>query len=177
MKWVPIALVLLAAACGSKTKKETLPDGTASRSRDHREKKQAMNEEKKQPDRQDEGDWNRDPSFGPIYFDFDSATLRPEARDTLERLADYMKQNPGVTVVISGHADERGTEEYNIALGEERARAARDYLKRLGVDVARVRVISYGETRPAVQGSDEGAWSRNRRDEFELSGTGRTATR
>lgn len=175
MKWVPIALVLLAAACGSKTKKETLPDGTASRSRDHREKKQAMNEEK--PDRQDEGDWNRDPSFGPIYFDFDSATLRPEARDTLERLADYMKQNPGVTVVISGHADERGTEEYNIALGEERARAARDYLKRLGVDVARVRVISYGETRPAVQGSDEGAWSRNRRDEFELSGTGRTATR
>jgi len=102
----------------------------------------------------------------PIYFDFDSAALKPESRETLARLADYLEKNPRATVTITGHTDERGTTEYNVALGEQRARAARDYIVRLGVEESRVAVISYGKERPAVEGTGEGVWARNRRDEL-----------
>lgn len=103
---------------------------------------------------------------GPIYFDFDRSDLRPEAREELRRKAEVLRSFPEVRVRIEGHADERGTVEYNLALGERRADAARRFLIDLGIDPDRITTVSYGEERPAVEGQNEAAWSRNRRDEF-----------
>jgi len=98
-----------------------------------------------------------------VYFDFDSSALLADAQGTLARQAAFLKMYPAVKITIEGHADERGTREYNLALGERRASAARDYLLAQGIDSARVRIISYGKERPAVQGSNEAAWAKNRR--------------
>jgi peptidoglycan-associated lipoprotein len=107
------------------------------------------------------------PPTDPIYFDFDTSLIKDESKLTLQTIADYMERNPGATVTIGGHTDERGTTEYNLALGDQRAKASHDYLVRLGVDPSRIRTISYGEERPAKIGHDESTWSKNRRDEFE----------
>jgi peptidoglycan-associated lipoprotein len=101
-----------------------------------------------------------------IYFDFDSAELTPMAQDVLVRKADWLRANPMASVIIEGHCDERGTAEYNLALGERRANAARDLVVDLGISDARVSTISYGEERPADMGSNEEAWAKNRRDVF-----------
>ena len=101
-----------------------------------------------------------------VYFDFDQFTLSSEARQTLANNAKYLQANSGVQVVIEGHCDERGSDEYNLALGESRALAAKNYLVSLGVNETRLSVISYGEEKPAVMGSDEDAWAQNRRAEF-----------
>ena len=101
-----------------------------------------------------------------VYFDFDKANLRPEAKELLKVNAQVLKDNPDVTVSIEGHCDERGTVEYNLALGERRANAARQYLVDMGVAAARIRTISYGEERPADPGHNEGAWAKNRRAAF-----------
>ena len=103
-----------------------------------------------------------------IYFDFDSFDLKPEAREKLQALADVMKENSDFRLLIEGHTDDRGTEEYNLALGERRARAAYEFLILLGVGTGRLQIISYGEEYPAVQGQNETAWARNRRDEFKI---------
>jgi peptidoglycan-associated lipoprotein len=102
----------------------------------------------------------------PIYFDFDRSELRSEAREVLNQKAEAMRQFPDIRVRIEGHADERGTVEYNLALGERRAEAARQYLIDLGIDPDRMTTVSYGEERPAVPESNEAAWAQNRRDEF-----------
>lgn len=101
-----------------------------------------------------------------IFFDFDRFDLRPEARETLQRKAGTLRAYPDVRILIEGHADERGTVEYNLALGERRANTARAYLIDLGIDPDRMTTISYGEERPLVDGHNEAAWSQNRRDEF-----------
>lgn len=101
-----------------------------------------------------------------IFFDFDRSELKEDARETLRRKAETLRRFPEIAVRIEGHADERGTVEYNLALGERRAEAARTYLIDLGIDPDRLTTISYGEERPLVQGSNEAAWSQNRRDEF-----------
>ena len=101
-----------------------------------------------------------------VFFGFDEYTLTAESQGTLDRVAAWMQANPGVTVNVEGHADERGTREYNLALGERRANAAMDYVAALGVDPSRMRTVSYGEERPAVIGSNEGAWAQNRRAVF-----------
>ena len=98
-----------------------------------------------------------------VYFDYDSAVLDGNSQATLFRQAAFLKGNPSLTVTIEGHCDERGTREYNLALGERRAAAARDYLLAQGVDPARIRVISYGKERPVAAGSNETSWSKNRR--------------
>jgi len=98
-----------------------------------------------------------------VFFDFDKSTLKPAGRATIERWAAWLKTYPGNKVLIEGHCDERGTREYNLALGERRANAAREYLVSLGVDPNRVRTISYGKERPAVPGSNEEAYAQNRR--------------
>jgi len=98
-----------------------------------------------------------------VFFDFDKSDLKPEARRTIERWAAFFKQNANATVTIEGHADERGTREYNLGLGERRANAAKNYLVSLGIEARRVATISYGKERPAVLGSNEAAWSQNRR--------------
>ena len=98
-----------------------------------------------------------------VNFDFDSAELTVSARSTLNRQAAFLSLNPDLMIVIEGHADERGTREYNLALGDRRATAVRDYLVAKGINSARVRSVSYGKERPVVAGSDEAAWAKNRR--------------
>jgi peptidoglycan-associated lipoprotein len=97
------------------------------------------------------------------FFDFDKSDLRPEARRTIQLWSDFLKKYPNASVTIEGHCDERGTREYNIALGERRAAAARNFLVSLGIDAKRISTISYGKERPAVIGSNEAAWAQNRR--------------
>ncbi|MGC6484477.1 MAG: peptidoglycan-associated lipoprotein Pal [Candidatus Puniceispirillales bacterium] len=98
-----------------------------------------------------------------VLFDYDSSALSGDAKSTLAAQAAFLKQNPSVRITVEGHCDERGTREYNLALGERRASAARDYLVAQGVDAARIRTISYGKERPAVIGSNNTAWAQNRR--------------
>jgi peptidoglycan-associated lipoprotein len=106
-------------------------------------------------------------SLEKIYFDFDSFILSPAARDSLKKNADYLLNgNKSIKVRIEGSCDERGSDEYNLALGEKRAKAALDYLTTLGVQADRLSFISYGEEKPADPGHDEAAWAKNRRDEF-----------
>jgi peptidoglycan-associated lipoprotein len=102
----------------------------------------------------------------PAFFDLDSYTLRSDAREALDRNAKLLRDNPTVRVTIEGHCDERGTVEYNQALGERRAQAARDYMVAAGIDASRMDIISYGKERPFDLGHDEGAWQQNRRAHF-----------
>lgn len=101
-----------------------------------------------------------------VYFDFNEATLRDDARDALMRNAEYLKSNPAVQVEIQGNCDERGSAEYNLALGMRRAEVAKQYLSDMGVDVSRLRTVSYGEENPVVRGATEVAWEKNRRGDF-----------
>lgn len=104
----------------------------------------------------------------PVYFDFDQAGIRADQISRLERNADYMKANPSRNLVIEGNSDERGTNEYNLALGERRALNAKNYLIELGVEEYRIRTLSFGEERPLFTGQTEFDWSQNRRDDFVL---------
>lgn len=108
--------------------------------------------------------------LGDVYFDFDEAALRQDARDRLARNAEFLRSRPEFQVQIEGHCDERGTSEYNLALGERRAQATRDYLVSLGVAAGRLRTVSYGEERPACPESAESCWQLNRRARFLLVG-------
>jgi len=101
-----------------------------------------------------------------VYFDYDSSSLTPSALQILSENAEKIKQVPNVIIQIAGHCDERGTQEYNLALGERRALAVREYLRQLGVSGDRMISISFGEENPAVLGSNEAAWAKNRRCEF-----------
>ena len=98
-----------------------------------------------------------------VFFGFDEYNLTAEARATVERQAEWLKANPSVTVSVEGHADERGTREYNLALGDRRATAVKNYLVTLGVSASRVEGISYGKERPVALGHNDDAWSQNRR--------------
>jgi peptidoglycan-associated lipoprotein len=104
--------------------------------------------------------------FADIFFDYDKANLREDARLTLEGNARSLVQHPEVKVLLEGHCDERGTVEYNLALGDRRAQSVKDFLVEFGVDARRVTTISYGEERPFAQGHDESAWSQCRRVHF-----------
>lgn len=108
--------------------------------------------------RAQERGWIRD-----AYFSFDAFTLTPESQDNLAISAAWLKGHPEFKLVIEGHADERGTEQYNLALGEKRANAAKDYLVALGIPASKIRTVSYGEERPFATGSNESAWAKNRR--------------
>jgi peptidoglycan-associated lipoprotein len=98
-----------------------------------------------------------------VLFGFDSYELTSDAKSILDNQASFLASNPSVRITIEGHCDERGTREYNLALGESRASATRDYLVAQGVNPARIKIISYGKERPAVIGSNEDAWRFNRR--------------
>lgn len=98
-----------------------------------------------------------------VFFDFDQFSLESEAREGVERWAAWLKTYPSVSVTLEGHADERGTREYNLALGERRANAAREYMVSLGLDPNRLRIVSFGKERPAVAGSVDSAYAQNRR--------------
>ena len=104
-----------------------------------------------------------------IFFDFDKSDLKPEAQAVLEKKAAWLRAHPQYNVRVEGHCDERGTNEYNLALGERRAMTAFKFLNALGISADRMSTISYGEERPLDAGHHEGAWSQNRRDEFKLT--------
>ena len=103
-----------------------------------------------------------------IYFDFDKYNLKPPAIKKLDKTADWLSKNPNVRIRIEGHCDERGTNEYNLALGDRRANSAKKYLINLGISPERISTISYGEERPVDPGHNEAAWAKNRRDEFKI---------
>jgi peptidoglycan-associated lipoprotein len=104
-----------------------------------------------------------------IYFDFDQYELKPESTQALTDLVTYLKANPGLKVQVCGNCDERGTNEYNIALGDKRAKAAQEYCITQGIDPQKISTISYGEEKPADPGHSEEAWAKNRRDDFVFS--------
>jgi peptidoglycan-associated lipoprotein len=110
----------------------------------------------------------KEDQFQTVYFDFDKYTLRPDAKAALDNNYKLLTEYGDAIVKIEGHCDERGTVEYNLSLGEKRARAAMEYLVGLGISANRISIISYGKERPAVMGSDEAAWSKNRRGEFRI---------
>lgn len=110
--------------------------------------------------------------MAPINFDFDRSDLRPDARATLDAKIPILLANANVTVRVAGHADERGSSEYNLALGQRRAATAKRYLVERGIAEGRIETTSFGEERPVCTESNEGCWSQNRRDEFEITGGG-----
>ncbi len=107
------------------------------------------------------------PVLGDIFYDFDSSAVSTEAQDQLRQNATWLKNNAAPSVTIEGHCDERGTDEYNIALGERRANSAKEYLTTLGVSSSRLSTVSYGEERPFDPAHNEEAWAKNRRAHFE----------
>jgi len=112
------------------------------------------------------GDLDTKVELGRIHFEFDKYRLTDEAKEVLADNARVLKNNSKVRILIEGHCDERGTVEYNLALGERRAQAARSYLIELGVPESRISIISYGKERPLEYGQNESTWAKNRRDEF-----------
>jgi len=116
----------------------------------------------------DTGISRRDPIDEDIYFLYNSAALSPAAQEALGRKAEWLRSYPNVSVIIEGHCDERGTNAYNMALGDRRAESVKAFLANLGISRSRMTTISYGEERPAVQGHSEAAWSKNRRAHFIL---------
>ncbi len=111
--------------------------------------------------------------FEYIYFDFDKYEIKPEARKTLQSIAEVMKANPGYALRIEGNCDERGTVEYNLALGERRAASAMQYLTALGIDENRISTISYGKEKPVDPGHNEAAWAKDRNDHFTVKQQGK----
>ncbi len=103
-----------------------------------------------------------------VYFEFDKSDLSDATRAVLRSNASWMKTNQEYAIVVEGHCDERGTIEYNLALGQRRANSVREYLVSLGIPTSRLRIISYGEERPAMQGSNDSAWAKNRRAHFRV---------
>jgi peptidoglycan-associated lipoprotein len=113
-------------------------------------------------------DWRSISEVKTVYFDYDSKTMLPDSMNILKTNAEYLKNTPDVDIMVSGHCDERGTTEYNLALGQKRAAAVRDYYVKLGIPAGRVATISFGEEQPIDPGHDEQAWSKNRRAETKV---------
>jgi len=107
-----------------------------------------------------------------IHFDYDKSSVRPDDAGTLDQKVAILQANPELKIRVHGHCDERGSDEYNLALGNRRAQAAKQYLVSHGIDASRIETQSWGEEKPLVDGHDESAWSQNRRDEFEIIGGG-----
>ena len=108
-------------------------------------------------------------TFTEVYFDYNSSDIRSNAKDVLAKISRWLDSNSAKHLLIEGHCDERGTKEYNLALGEQRALSVRRYLAGLGIEPKRLHTISYGEERPAARGHSEAAWAKNRRAHFLLS--------
>ncbi|RJP21596.1 MAG: peptidoglycan-associated lipoprotein Pal [Candidatus Omnitrophota bacterium] len=101
-----------------------------------------------------------------VYFDYDKSMLRPEAKAAIQKNVQFLKENPNTRILIEGHCDERGTNEYNLALGERRAESVKNYMIELGIDSSRISTKSWGEEKPVAQGHNEAAWKQNRRAEM-----------
>ncbi len=182
-KWIVLAAMmalLLVSACSKKpepvvtppppvvTEKAPMtdvkPDTTPAGPVDVEEKKPPMSLQDMQREAEGQG------LLGDVFYDFDKSDLRAQARERLAKNAEYMKGHPSLRFTIEGHCDERGTNEYNIALGQNRGSTALDYLTSLGVDRGRFKTISYGEERPFCTESNEACWQKNRRARFVITG-------
>lgn len=152
-----VTAVLALAACSKKPPAELppAPGGT--------ESSQTAPTGPAGPAKGSQADFIASVSSDRIFFGLDQYDVDAEDQATLQSQAAWLQQNPNVRVTIEGHADERGTRDYNIALGERRANAAKNYLASLGIDPSRIGTVSYGKERPAALGSDEAAWAQNRR--------------
>lgn len=157
---VPLVLATLTLALAGGCKKQVPPEGMLS-PRDFPAEEAPKAKEIPPPPPAPEG-------LGRVYFALDSATLDAEAKGVLKRNAQLLAAHPQVTIEVQGHCDERGTTDYNIALGDRRAHAIKSYLVAQGIASSRVTLISYGEERPSNFGHDEGAWSANRRGEVRI---------
>lgn len=113
-----------------------------------------------------EGMMSAEEALKTIYFDFDKSDIREDQRETLKQNAEWLKTNSGVVIQIEGHCDERGTNEYNLALGQRRADSTKNFLVSLGISAERILTITYGEEKPVDPGHDETAWAKNRRAQF-----------
>jgi len=171
-----LALVVLVAACGGNPPPEPEPepepqveeptvDEAAERARMEEEARLRREEEER---RRREAERSRVLSViaERVHFDFDKSDIRPDAEEVLQRKVSVLREYTGVTLNIEGHCDERGSNEYNLALGQRRAEAVRRYLMSYGIDQSRFGTISYGEERPLARASNEDAWAQNRRAEF-----------
>jgi peptidoglycan-associated lipoprotein len=179
-----IALALVLAACGGGAPEpepepepgpqveETTVDEAAERAAREAEEKRRREEEER---RRLEAERQRVLSViaERVHFDFDKSDIRPDAEAVLQRKVTVLREYSGVALRVEGHCDERGSNEYNLALGQRRAEAVRRYLMSYGVDADRFATISYGEERPRVSASNEDAWAQNRRSEFIVTDHGR----
>jgi len=167
-------LLILTFACQKKKDDIPVPTETVEPTRIEKpaepveETVEPMVEEVPEPDPLDDF-FNGRNSLEDVHFDFDKSDLTDKAREILNRHAQVLRANPGLNVLIEGHCDERGTEDYNLALGERRAERVREYLGSAGVSASSMRTISYGELRPEIDASNEEAWAVNRRAHFTLS--------
>ena len=165
---------LLAVACSAKPKPVAAPDAkpiaTSSSPSPTVVSPPASTVDRKQttpaPVRISVEEMNRKGYVKDAFFDYDRYDLRPDQRDTLTKDAAWLREHPTVKIMVEGHCDERGTSQYNMALGQQRAEAVKDYLVQLGIDASRIQIISYGKERPFATGHDENAWAQNRRDHF-----------
>jgi len=174
-------LSILVAACGGRSPEpeptpapDTRPTvETRDESEDRARDEAARREEEER--RRREAERNRVISLlgERVHFDFDRSDIRPDAETVLQRKVSVLREYPGIRLRIEGHADERGSNEYNLALGQRRAEAVRRYLVSYGVGADRFAIISYGEERPLVDASNEDAWAQNRRAEFVITDHGR----
>ena len=172
--WITLALLLVipamlfTASCAKKAvgptakAEDKMSDDDAKKAAEEAARQQALEEQRLREARQAKEAFVNE--F--VHFAFDSSALDTTAQDILKTKAAYLQANPGIRVLIEGHCDERGTIEYNLALGERRAQAARAFLLNMGVDGGRLDIISYGEERPVDPGHNEDAWAKNRRDQF-----------
>jgi len=151
---IAIAAVTVMSGCSHTKKGAAAPDTTAP---------QVVASEPEETDVMAEGK-----ILNTIYFDFDKSDLQPNAIEVLKKIGNWLSKNPNTKIRIEGHCDERGTDEYNIALGERRALAAKNYLATMGIPMQNVNTLSFGEEKPADPGHNEAAWAKNRRAEFKI---------
>lgn len=168
-----LVVLMLAAGCASKTKPEpeaaAVAPPPAVATTDVTQKPAALGVESQPVLSGPVADLQEVAGLARIHFAYNDFTLDEPARVTLEQNAVYLRKNAGLKVVIEGHCDERGSDEYNLALGERRAVAAKNYLVSLGIAADRLAVISYGEEQPRVKATGEEAWAQNRRAEFKVA--------
>lgn len=159
-----LSAVLTLGACSKKVVKEAEEEQVTTEAGAMTEGEMSA-EEREQMGQRDVG-YASEPALEDVHFDFDKSDIRPDAREILAVNAEWIKNHPDAKIQIEGHCDERGTEEYNLALGERRANAVKNYIISLGIEAERLYTISYGEELPLDPGHDEAAWAKNRRAHF-----------
>jgi peptidoglycan-associated lipoprotein len=171
---LPALVVLALGACSKKPQPTSAPpaavgreanDGDAGR----REAEERARREAEERARREEMARNQASLASTVFFDYDSFSIRADSKQVLDAKVPILRADPAFSLLIAGHADERGSTEYNVALGMRRANAARDYLTAFGIDASRLEVTSYGEEQPLDAGETEAAFARNRRAEFQPS--------